>query len=69
MLVQVMPWLLGAMIGAVVGLGAWSLQHSQDQDADSDLGTRDDVLLAFTLLASLALLVFFAYLFLSLNIR
>ncbi len=62
MFIRAAPVLLGAMIGAVTGLAAWSFWHSRSFDGRADLRTRDDVLLGFMFLTAVALASFLLYL-------
>jgi hypothetical protein len=69
MLVQAVPLLLGAMIGALVGLVVWGFRRSQTNDVGGGLRVRDDVLLGFALFAGLVLAIFFAYFLVILEVR
>ena len=62
------PILLGVLVGAVLGLVAWGLQHSQSHIVgDSVMGTRGDVLLGLIVLAAFALGVFLTYVLIGFN--
>ncbi len=64
MFVRAAPWLLGAMIGALIGLVAWGFKRTRDSHIASGKRGRDDVLADFMILAFVALATFLIYLLL-----
>ncbi len=63
MLVQAAPVLLGAMIGALIGMVAWGFRRSREGNTDSEPRGQDDVLVGFAAFAAMILASFLVYLF------
>ena len=65
---RVIPILLSVLMGAVLGLVAWGLQHSRSHVVgDSVMGTRGDVLVGLLVLAAFTLGVFLTYVLIGFN--
>ncbi len=72
---QIMPLLLGILIGCVVSLGSGSIyslrrkhQQNRHRKGDPAIEMRDDVLIGFLVLASFAMGVFLTYALLSIHL-
>ena len=65
---NVIPVLLGALVGAVLGLVVWGLQRSRSHAAgDSAIRTRGDMLVGLLVLAAFASGVFLTYVLIRFN--
>jgi ABC-type Mn2+/Zn2+ transport system permease subunit len=65
---NVIPILLGVLVGAVLSLVVWGLQRSRSRvPGDSVMGTQGDVLLGLVVLAAFALGVFLTYVLFGFN--
>ena len=65
---RVVPLLLGALVGAVLGLSAWSFWQARDSAVGLTFRTRHDVLLWLVVLAAFVIGVFLTYALLNTNI-
>ncbi len=65
---NVIPVLLGVLVGAVLGLVVWGLQRSRSHVVgDSAIRTRGDMLVGLLVLAGFALGVFLTYVLIWFN--